>query len=135
MLYAPRESGGRGLIQIEITYELTTIIINAYINITGNQLLGIVRDRDKIRNTKLLLYEATKFEKVLDISIIDVMLKGTAIEYARYIKRKTKDLALEQLQHIWKETPLHWQYPKRLHDNDVNEIATSKLLLPSGLKS
>ena len=64
-----------------------------------------------------------------------IMLNETVIEYARRIKRKTKDLALEQLQNVWKEKPLHGQYPKRLHDNDVNEIETNKWLSTSGLKS
>ena len=64
-----------------------------------------------------------------------IMVNETAIEYARRIKHKTKDLALEQLQGIWKEKPLHGQYPNRLHDNDVNEIETNKWLSTSGLKS
>ena len=63
------------------------------------------------------------------------MVNETAIECARRIKHKTKDLALEQLQGILKEKPLYGQYPKRLHDNDVNDIETYKWLSTSGLKS
>ena len=134
-LYLPRKSGGRGLIQIKRAYKTTTIGLNAYINNTGDKLLGIVRDHDKIRNTKSLHYEAKKFEKEFDMPTTTIMLNETVIEYARRIKRKTKDLALEQLQNVWKEKPLHGQYPKRLHDNDVNEIETNKWLSTSGLKS
>ena len=117
-LYLPRKFGGRGLIQIERSYKITTIGLNAYIDKTEDKLLGIVRDHDKTRNTKSLKYEAAKFEKELDIPNMAIMVNETAIEYARRIKHKTKDLALEQLQGIWKEKPLQGQYPKRLHDND-----------------
>ena len=125
-LYLPRKSGGRGLIQIERAYKTTTIGLNAYINNIGDKLLGMVRDHDKIRNAKSLHYEAKKFEKEFDMPNTTIMLNETVIEYARRIIRKTKDLALEQLQNNWKEKPLHGQYPKRLHDNDVNEIETNK---------
>ena len=64
-----------------------------------------------------------------------VMLNETAIEYSRRIKRKNKDLALEQLQNVWKEKPLHGQYPKRLHSNDINETEKNKWLSLSGLES
>ena len=49
--------------------------------------------------------------------------------------KKTKDLALEQLQTIVREKPLHGQYPKRLRDNDGNEVEANKWLSTSGLKS
>ena len=55
-----------------------------------------------------------------------IIPKETAIKYAKRIKRKTKDLALEQLQAIVKEKPLHGQYPKRLRDNDVKEVESNK---------
>ena len=71
----------------------------------------------------------------LDIQSMAIMVNETAIEYARRIKHKTKDLALEQLQGVGKDKPLHGQYPKRLHDNDVNEIEINKWLSTSGLKS
>ena len=103
-------------------------------NKNGDTLLGIVRDHDKSRNTKSLHYEAVKFKKELDIPNMAIMPNKTTIEYARRIKRKTKDLALEQLQQIWKEKPSHGQYPKRLQD-DVNEVETKKWLSTSGLKS
>ena len=134
-LYLPRKYGGRGLIQIERTYKTTTIGLNAYINNNRDTLLGIVRDHDKTRNTKSLQYEAAKFEKEIDIPNSVIMLNETAIDYAKRIKKKVKDLALEQLQNIWKEKPLHGQYPKRLNDNDVNEVETNKWLSTSGLKS
>ena len=94
---------------------------------------GIVQDHDKIRNTKSLHYDAKKFEKEFDMPNTTIMLNETVIEYARRIKRKTKDLALEQLQNVWKEKPLHEQYPRRLHDNDVNESETNQWLSTSGL--
>ena len=108
-LYLPRKAGGRGVSQVERTYKTTTIGLNTYTINTGDKLLGIVREHDNTRNTKSLHYEAKKVEKELDMPNTTIMLNETAIEYARRIKRKTKDLALEQLQNVWKEKPLHGQ--------------------------
>ena len=62
------------------------------------------------------------------------MPSETEIEYARRIKRSTKDLALEQKKNLERKA-LHGQYPKRSHDNDVNEVEANKWLSTSGLKS
>ena len=89
-LYLPRKSGGRGLIQIEKTYKTKTMSLNAYVNATGNKLLGIIRDHDKSRNTKPLHYEAAKFKKELDIPNIAIISNETTIEYARCSKERLK---------------------------------------------
>ena len=39
------------------------------------------------------------------------------------------------MQNKWTEKPLHGQYPKRLNDQDVDEIETNRRLSTSGLKS
>ena len=134
-LHLARKSGGSDLIQIERAYNTTTIGLNTCINNTVDKLLGIFRDHDKTRNTKSLHYEAKKFEKELHMPNTTIMLNETAIEYSRRIKRKNKDLPLEQLQNVRKEKPLHGQYPKRLHGNDINETEKNKWLSPSGLES
>ena len=134
-LYLPRKSGERGLIQIERSYKTITIGLNAYIDKTEDNFLALSETTTRQGNTKSLKYEAAKFEKELDIPNMAIIVNETAIEYARRIKHKTKDRALEQLQGIWKEKPLHGQHPKRLHDHDVNEIETNKWLSTSGLKS
>lgn len=43
-LYIPRKAGGRGLVQLEITYKTTTIGLNTYLNNKDDYLLKIARD-------------------------------------------------------------------------------------------
>lgn len=112
-LYLPRISGGRGLIQIEATYKTTTIDLEAYINSNTDELLDIIRDHDKVRNRKSLQQKAANFKRQFNTPNLMIILNESATDYARRIRQKAKEQALEMLQSKWKEKPLHGQYPNR----------------------
>ena len=112
-LYLPRISGGRGLIQIEATYKTTTIDLEAYINSNTDELLDIIRDHDKVRNRKSLQQKAANFKRQFNTPNLMIILNESATDYARRIRQKAKEQALEMLQSNWKEKPLHGQYPNR----------------------
>ena len=111
-LYLPRVSGRRGLIQIEATYKIATIGLEAYISSNRDKLLGIIRDHDKVRNTKSLQQQAAKFMRELNTPSMLIMLNESATDYASRVRQKAKEHALEKLQNKWTEKPLHGQYPK-----------------------
>ena len=134
-LYLPRVSDGRGLIQIEATYKITTIGLEAYINSNIDKLLCIIRDQDKVRNTKSLQQEAAKFMRELNTPNMMVMLNESATDYASRVRKKERAHSLEKLQNKWAEKPLHGQYSKQLNDQDVDEVETNRWLSTSGLKS
>ena len=50
-LYIPRKAGGRGLVQLEITYKTTTIGLNTHLNNKDDYLLKIARDRERGKKT------------------------------------------------------------------------------------
>ena len=45
-LYLPRTEGGRGLIQLELSYKSTTIGLDKYLQETQDTLLHFVKDHD-----------------------------------------------------------------------------------------
>ena len=45
-LYLPRMEGGRGLIQLELSYKSTTIGLDKYLQETQDTLLHFVKDHD-----------------------------------------------------------------------------------------
>ena len=45
-LYLPRTEGGRGLIQLELSYKSTTIGLDKYLQETPDTLLHFVKDHD-----------------------------------------------------------------------------------------
>ena len=55
-LYLPRTSGGRGLVQLELSPKTTTIGLNAYLTSNNKPLLQIV----KYHEQRKTLYSATK---------------------------------------------------------------------------
>ena len=134
-LYLPRTSGGRGLIQIETSYKLTTIGLHTYLNTNDDCLLMIARDHELLKNTTSVNVQAAKFKRELDVPDIEIMDNEQATTYARRTKLKAKNLALEHFKTKWEEKPLHGQYPKRINDKDVDQAQTYEWLRTSGLKS
>ncbi|KXJ16764.1 uncharacterized protein LOC110235072 [Exaiptasia diaphana] len=134
-LYLPRTSGGRGLIQIETSYKLTTIGLHTYLNSNEDCLLMIAREHEQLKNTTSVDVQAAKFKREFDVPDIEKLDNEGATTYARRTKLKAKNLALEHLKHKWEEKPLHGQYPKRINDKDVDQAQTYEWLRTSGLKS
>ena len=57
-LYIPRKAGGRGLVQLEITYKTTTIGLNTYLNNKDDHLLKIARDHNRDKKTMSIHHQA-----------------------------------------------------------------------------
>jgi len=57
-LYIPRKAGGRGLVQLEITYKTTTTGLNTYLNNKDDHLLKIVRDHNRGKKTMSIHHQA-----------------------------------------------------------------------------
>lgn len=134
-LYIPRKAGGRGLVQLEITYKTTTIGLNTYLNNKDDYLLKIARDHDRGKKTMSIHHQAAKYGRELSLPEAEVAENEPATTYARRVKLKAKHQALEQLKSKWEEKPLHGQYPKRTKEKDVDQDKTHNWLSTPGLKS
>ena len=134
-LYIPRKAGGRGLVQLEITYKTTTIGLNTHLNNKDDNLLKIARDHDSGKKTMSIHHQAEKYGRELSLPEAEVVENEPATDYARRVKLKAKHHALEQLKSKWEEKPLHGQYPKRTKEKDVDQDKTHNWLSTPGLKS
>ena len=75
-LYIPRKAGGRGLVQLEITYKTTTIGLNIYLNNKDDHLLKIVRDHDRGKKTMSIHHQAAKYERAAFLVFIRLGIQG-----------------------------------------------------------
>ena len=127
--------GGRGFVQLEITYKTTTIGLNSYLNNKDDYLLKMAREHDRGKKTMSIHHQAAKFGRELSLPEAEVVENEPAASYARRVKLKAKYQALEQLKSKWQEKPLHGQYQKRTKEKDVNHDKTHNWLSTPGLKS
>ncbi len=67
-MYLPRSSGGRGLTQLELTSNTSTIRLDAYLTKNNDPLLQIVKQHDKKKKLYSIKIEAVKFKSELDCS-------------------------------------------------------------------
>ena len=134
-LYLPRSDGGRGLVQLELSFKTTTIGLDTYLSNTNDQLLSIVKSHDSKKKLFSIKKDATKFKKELNVPEMPSKENETSTVYARRTKTKAKSLGLEVLMTNWKDKALHGKYPKRISEADVDYHQTNKWLKATGLKS
>ena len=60
-LYLPRSEGGRGLIQIELTYKITTAGLETYLRENKDSMMKLVLEHEKKKKLYSVTKEATKF--------------------------------------------------------------------------
>ena len=96
-IYILRKAGGRGLVQLEITYKTTTIGLNTYLNNKDDYLLKIARDHDCGKKTMSIYHQAAKYGRELALPEAEVVENAPATSYARRVKLKPKHQDFEQL--------------------------------------
>ena len=134
-LYLPRAEGGRGLIQLELTFKTTTIGLDTNLRSTKDPLLQLVKQHEEGKKLYSIKKEASKFTQELNIPETPPMENKTITKYARRVKQKAKHLGQLQMRKTWEEKPMHGKYPKRTKDADVDEVKTNKWLKSIGLKA
>ena len=134
-LYLPRAEGGRGLIQLELTFKTTTIGLDTYLRSTKDPLLQLVKQHEEGKKLYSIKKEASKFTQELNIPETPPMENETITKYARRVKQKAKHLGQLQMRKTWEGKPMHGKYPKRTKDADVDEVKTNKWLKSIGLKA
>ena len=66
-LYVPRSKGGRGMIQLELSYKTSTIGLLQYLDLTNDWMLQLVRVHENSKRSPSIVKESRKFSQELDI--------------------------------------------------------------------
>ncbi|XP_071795627.1 uncharacterized protein [Asterias amurensis] len=134
-MYLPRSTGGRGLIQLELTFKTSTIGLDAYLTKTNDPLLQIVKQHDDKKKLYSIKKEAVKFKRELDYSEITPSDNEATTIYTKRVKKTAKTKGHEQLQKTWEDKVMHGKYPKRTKEADVDQLKTHQWLKNTGLKA
>ena len=96
-LYLRRTEGGRGLIQLELSYKTTTIGLHKYLQETQDTLLHFVTDHDDRKSLYSISRQSVKFSWELGVPAIPPAEDEANTTYARRTKAKAKHQGRQQL--------------------------------------
>jgi hypothetical protein len=130
-LYVKRKEGGRGLVQVEVTYKTEIINIAEYHNTKykGDQFVNIVKNHESTKpNMSSILKLAAKFTEYLH----QLNQKNDA-QKNKIQHTKTKWGAV--LKKKWKDKAMHGQYIRNVNRQIVSEEDTFLWLTKGDLKA
>ena len=135
-LYLPRSIGGRGMIQIELSYKTTTIGMSTYLNTSKDWMLALVLQHEREKKLHSITKESQKFARELEYNETNNEEERLpATKAAKKVKQASKKNGQQQLIDRWSQKPLHGKYTLRSQKADVDQIATHQWLRSSGLKA
>lgn len=134
-LYLPRKEGGRGLMQLELSFKTTTIAMKNYLEFTNDWMMQLVLQHENSKKLHSVFKEAKKFENELNIQPIveDDNLHATKV--AKKAKESAKRNGQNKLAERYSQKALHGQYVSRYQSADVDQQATHQWLRGAGLKA
>ena len=121
-IYIPRKKGGRGLVQLELSYKTTTIGLKQYLESTKDWTLKLVHQHESRKKLYSVVKEGTKFSTELKTQDIEDMPDKTPSQQAKVLKTKAKAEGIEQLRTSWEEKQLHGKYPKRMQEAEPPKV-------------
>eukprot|EP00794_Sanderia_malayensis_P013027 gene13027-14365_t len=134
-LYLPRKEGGRGLIQLELTYKTSTVGMKHYLHFSNDWMLQLVLQHESTKKLYSILKEGGKFEREFEVDPIVEKQQLGATKVAKKAKISAKNKGQKMLAERWSQKPLHRQYLTRSKQADVDQTATHQWLRSSGLKA
>lgn len=120
---------------MELMLKTATIGLEAYLRRTNDVLLLPVKKHDEKKKLFSIAKEASKFQKELEMTQLDIEANESVITYAQRIKMKAKKQGHQQLHIKWNEKLMHSKYPRRTRESDVDQKKTNQWLKSSGLKA
>ena len=135
-MYLPRSEGGRGMLQLENAYKISTIGLNWYLANANEPFLKCIYQQDKTKKLYSITRQNEKFRDEINLSNYkDIETDNkSAAEKAKRIKSKSKLLMKNLLKEKWKNKPLHGQFLKRITAPSVSLELSTQWLNSSGLK-
>jgi hypothetical protein len=137
-IYMPRTNGGRGLLQLEAQYKISTIGLDTYLRNSSDPMLQPVVVHEKKKKAYSVIKEAAKFRSECDLPDQPTEPPDNSLSAATQLAAADKVTAKLKLQsntyNTWKDKPLHGRFPQRLSDPDINSPASLAWLRSAGLK-
>ena len=133
-MYIPRKEGGRGMINLEMTYKTTTISLNSYLESSEGRMLHAVLQHEKKKKLHSVVKESRKFKFQLNMAQEEIDTYTKPTKASKNIKKKAKNASLEDMKKGWKEKPLHGKCPLRTDHADIDKATTHQWLSSSSLK-
>ena len=136
-MYLPRKEGRRGLVQLECTYETSTIGLYKYLTNAKDQLLKKVHRYDINKKLYSIHKEPLKFTQELKLQTDDVEIQETVpiTKIVRELKGTAKMQAINHFKARWKGKPLHGKYVDKVEKEGIGNEHTHKWLQSPGLKA
>ena len=132
-LYIPRRRGGRGMIQLELSYKTSTIGLCKYLENTQDWMLKLVNLHEQNKKLHSITKESHKFSRELELDLQNDE-EGIPTVIAKKIKQKAKEPGLKKVAKRLEEKPLHGKFVTRSKNADFDELATHQWLRSSELK-
>ena len=133
-LYLPRSEGGRGLIQIELTYKIATVGLETYLKESKDAMMNLVLEHEKKKKLYSVANAAAKVFQELGIDRTEHKDTDSVTKKAKKAKDQVKERGKEQIRIRWEQKPLRGQYLKRVKKPDKDETELHQWLKSSGLK-
>ena len=133
-LYVPRADGGRGMIQLELTFKTTTIGLHKYLSTTKDWILQLVLNHDGKKKAHSITKQSQKFRQELNVETTTNEANPSTVQ-AKEIKKKAKAEGVKMIKKTWENKPLHGKYPMRSQQADVDQLNTHQWLRSVGLKA
>ena len=134
-LYLPRTEGGRGFVQLRLSYKTTTIGLDKFLQET-HDTPSTLKDHDDRKSSYSISRQSMKFSRELGVSAIPPAENEANTTYARRtVKAKAKHQGRQQLRSEWESKALHGKYPLRVRQADVDQDKTHRWLKAAGLKA
>ena len=135
-LYLPRSSGGRRIIELETSYETTTIGMQKYLTVSNDWMIQLIRQHEKNKKLQSIVKEARRFKREFELENENAVKEDIpATKQAKHLKQCEKICATKQLSESWSQKPLHGNYLFRCQQVDVDQTATHQWLRSSGIKA
>ena len=133
-LYLPRNKGGRGMIQLEMSYKTSTIGLNRYFEQSQDWIMNLVLSHERNKTLHSVVKEARKYCLEIDLNIDKEFEENLSPTMnAKKLKQHAKNKRSTAIYETWKSKPLHGQYANRSTKADVDTDSTHQLHRAAGL--
>lgn len=119
-IYLPRVDGGRGLRNVENTYNIAILRFAKYVNkkCQSDDLIRITHEYMSNSTHKNLLKQASKLEHDLQLDIDESMFV-TPYNYLNKYKNQVKKSIVQNNIRDWKDKPLHGQFLRQIDSTNM----------------
>lgn len=123
-LYTSRSEGGRELVQLELSYKLTSIVLQRYLETTKVCMMVCVKEYERNKEFYSFIREANKFKREFQLGEEVQINHNTLTAAGKNLKKKVN--AMYQMQKRWQDKPIHGQYSVRTKQTDVDKSRTDQ---------